>query len=305
MSQNPKVILQTNLDSLSAGDLAKCLRLVPPDFAFDPETHIDLESCVQLRVPETTAILNLESVKGDVCRVQVISQCRRAEVYQGRLREYSSTVNASFVDSSEDEEGDEAMSIFKLDIDLRNEKNSCSQVQLKLTGLSSICWLMGVFVSLQETSSSKPTAFVGSHFDLDQVNQMLDSKKLSQSATKFKGLFETFNKGHPNGAAGNSNQPQSLDDLLSSSQTAQELQIMSLMSGHLPKRQAAKGISSGSVEVANPAESSNLKISQCEKCSSDLQAIERRIMQRLSQMEQTQNEKFDQLTQLIQSIKKD
>merc|ERR1719204_629169 len=159
----------------------------------------------------------------------------------------------------------------------------------------------------QETSSSKPTAFVGSHFDVDQVNQMLDSKKLSQSATKFKGLFETFNKGHPNGAAGNSNQPQSLDDLLSSSQTAKELQIMSLMSGHLPKRQlpqAAKGISSGSVEVANPAESSNLKISQCEKCSSDLQAIERRIMQRLSQMEQTQNEKFDQLTQLIQSIKK-
>ena len=63
MSQNPKVILQTNLDSLGAGDLAKCLRLVPPDFAFDPETHIDLESCVQLRVPETTAILNLESVK--------------------------------------------------------------------------------------------------------------------------------------------------------------------------------------------------------------------------------------------------
>ena len=49
-------------------------------------------------------------LKGDVCRVQVISQCRRAEVYQGRLREYSSTVNASFVDSSEDEEGDDAMS---------------------------------------------------------------------------------------------------------------------------------------------------------------------------------------------------
>ena len=179
-------------------------------------------------------------LKGDVCRVQVISQCRRAEVYQGRLREYSSTVNASFVDSSEDEEGDDAMSsmiigqvisigvsaliavirklflrqevplrwkkghyvkytanwlkfsknssfndhtvssVFKLDIDLRNEKNSCSQVQLKLTGLANICWLMGVFVSLQETSSSKPTAFMGSHFDLDQVNQMLDSKKLSQ-----------------------------------------------------------------------------------------------------------------------------
>ena len=70
MSQNSKVILQTNLDSLSAGDLAKCLRLVPPDFAFDPETHIDLESCVQLRVPETTAILNLESVK-----VHIICMC--------------------------------------------------------------------------------------------------------------------------------------------------------------------------------------------------------------------------------------
>ena len=76
---------------------------------------------------------------------------------------------------------------------------------------------------------------------------------------------------------------------------------------HIHKQlpQAAKGISSGSMEVANPVESSNLKISQCEKCSSDVQAIENRIMQRLSQMEQRQNEKFDQLTQLIQSIKKD
>ena len=75
MSQNPKVILQTNLDSLSAGDLAKCLRLVPPDFAFDPETHIDLESCVQLRVPETTAILNLESVMVCMCCVRNLVIC--------------------------------------------------------------------------------------------------------------------------------------------------------------------------------------------------------------------------------------
>ena len=63
--------------------------------------------------PHLAIVLNFFCVcllKGDVCRVQVISQCRRAEVYQGRLREYSSTVNASFVDSSEDEEGDEAMS---------------------------------------------------------------------------------------------------------------------------------------------------------------------------------------------------
>ena len=75
MSQNSKVILQTNLDSLSAGDLAKCLRLVPPDFAFDPETHIDLESCVQLRVPETTAILNLESVKVCMCCVRNLVIC--------------------------------------------------------------------------------------------------------------------------------------------------------------------------------------------------------------------------------------
>ena len=76
---------------------------------------------------------------------------------------------------------------------------------------------------------------------------------------------------------------------------------------HIHKQlpQDTMGISPGSVEVANPAKSSNLKFSQCEKCSSDLQAIERRIMQRLSQMEQRQNEKFDQLTQLIQSIKKD
>ena len=80
----------------------------------------------------------------------------------------------------------------------------------------------------------------------------------SVSATKFKGLFETFNKGHPNGAAGNSNQPQSLDDLLSSSQTAQELQIMSLMSGHLPKRQVCSN--SLSVAILCPLFSCNSKI---------------------------------------------
>ena len=71
--------------------------------------------------PHLAIVLNLFCVcllKGDVCRVQVISQCRRAEVYQGRLREYSSTVNASFVDSSEDEEGDEAMSSMIIDLSI-------------------------------------------------------------------------------------------------------------------------------------------------------------------------------------------
>ena len=64
-----------------------------------------------------------------------------------------------------------------------------------------------------------------------------DRVLLPVSATKFKGLFETFNKGPPNGAAGNSNQPQSLDNLLSSSQTAQHLQLMSMISSHLPEQQ--------------------------------------------------------------------
>lgn len=284
-TMSDKIILTCEL--CEQADLAKCLRIVKDDFDFDPETDSSLESCVELsNIVNRTAILVLESLDTSsvISRIQLVSQCRRAEVYTGKHLEYFDTVTGDFLDSDGDDEG--GMAMFRIEIRL---KNPTSRVHLKLKSLPETCWVMGVFTSVQNSSLHRqPTT---SHFDMSHVNQLLDSKQMSDSAVKFKGLFETFNRG-----------PQMQQLLLQ--QPASAGSLLSLMS-------AAKGdgrnvllpqLPTNSIASSVEPEAKSAS-KECHKCQS-LAALESRLMERIDQMERKQDEKFHQLTQLILSLQK-
>ena len=185
-----------------------------------------------------------------------------------------------FINSDGDED-DEGMSMYQTEVRL---SSPTSRIQLKLTGLSDTCWVMGIFASVGE--SRQPSQSTTSHFDMTHVNQLLDSKQLSNSAVKFKSLFETFNRGGG---------PQ-IDQLLLHQQIpASPSSLLSLMStakGDEPNNVYTKPSTSTSVNSDSKA---------CEKCHT-LTALETKLMKRIDELERKQDEKFQQLSQLILSL---
>ena len=193
---------------------------------------------------------------------------------------HTKTLNMLFINSDGDED-DEGMSMYQTEVRL---SSPTSRIQLKLTGLSDTCWVMGIFASVGE--SRQPSQSTTSHFDMTHVNQLLDSKQLSNSAVKFKSLFETFNRGGG---------PQ-IDQLLLHQQIpASPSSLLSLMStakGDEPNNVYTKPSTSTSVNSDSKA---------CEKCHT-LTALETKLMKRIDELERKQDEKFQQLSQLILSL---
>ena len=188
-------------------------------------------------------------------------------------------MNMLFIYSDGDED-DEGMSMYQTEVRLGSPT---SRIQLKLTGLSDSCWVMGIFASVGK--SRLPSHSTTSHFDMTHVNQLLDSKQLSDGAVKFKSLFETFNRGGPQ-----------IDQLLLHQQIpASPSSLLSLMS-------TAKGDEPNNVHT-NPSTSTsfNSDSKACEKCHT-LTALETKLMKRIDELERKQDEKFQQLSQLILSI---
>ena len=188
-------------------------------------------------------------------------------------------MNMLFIYSDGDED-DEGMSMYQTEVRLGSPT---SRIQLKLTGLSDSCWVMGIFASVGK--SRLPSHSTTSHFDMTHVNRLLDSKQLSDSAVKFKSLFETFNRGGPQ-----------IDQLLLHQQIpASPSSLLSLMS-------TAKGDEPNNVHT-NPSTSTSVNSDSkaCEKCHT-LTALETKLMKRIDELERKQDEKFQQLSQLILSI---
>jgi len=270
-------------DSCEALDLVKCLRLVRDDFQFDPENDSDIGLCVQLTsiVGGSASLLLKADSSCRIKRVQAISQCRRAEIFTGKNLEYLSTVNGKFIDSASEDEDEMAM--FRIDVRL-DPIPSC-QVQLKLTGLSDNCWVMGLFTSVESKSPQS-----SSNFDLSRVNSLLDSKELSDGAAKFKGLFEAFNGGQQMSLAGGIQRGDTSPGAL--------MTLMSAAGKHLQTGDRVQNNVLTSQENSSQAEAYSSE--NCHKCQ-NLDTLEKKIMQRIDDMEKRQNEKFDQLMQIIMS----
>ena len=168
------------------------------DFTFDPDTMINFETCVQLTKPygSTDRKCNI-SISADkplsFSRVIVISESKRAEIFDGSLGEYRFTKSGELLDDS-----DPDMIMFKIDIFL--EKPCHNTLKLHLTGVDDDCWLLGVYVFLSDSTtkdlaltSNKPMGIGNqTRFNIEEMNSLLKTTELSDKAQSFKTLFETF-----------------------------------------------------------------------------------------------------------------
>ena len=168
------------------------------DFTFDADTMINFETCVQLTKPDncTDKKCNI-SISAEkplsFSRLIVVSESKRAEIFDGSSGEYRFTKSGELLDDSDPE-----MIMFKLDIFL--EKPCDNTLKLHLTGVDEDCWLLGVYVFLSDSttkdlaSSSKRLMGIGNQtrFNLEEMNSLLKTTELSDKAQSFKTLFETF-----------------------------------------------------------------------------------------------------------------
>jgi len=296
--------------SFGANEFTKCVRVFDGEaakaFRFDPDQDVELERCVQLphgksssngQSSSLASSLTFESLKGPIERMVVVSQCKRIEVYVGKLSEYHTTCTGEFLDSAEEE-----LSMFKVSVKL-SEANS--NVTLKLTGLSdSFCWVMGVFICLTDVQRGKASV---SHFDMKKVNQLLDEKpeNLSESALKFKNLFETFQHQGPlasqapigmAAAAG----LMGFNTILKQSpvKSAEEQPDAPSNLGS----QIKPGDSNQNADMSGDNNVSDHKTSSCSNCLT-LDQMEKRILRRIDELEERQNAKIQQLIQILLALK--
>lgn len=187
-----------------ANSLQQCIRKISVEeaknFKFDLDTMIEFESCAQLTKPRNCTekkcnILLSSNKLVQFSRFLIISESKRAEIFNGSSGEYKFTKSGELIDDS-----DPDMNIYLIDIHL--EKPCSSNVKVYLTGVDQNCWLLGVFVFLSDTSIESTLRNVDgtlgienkSRFDLEEMNSLLKTTDLSDKAQSFKTLFETFQK---------------------------------------------------------------------------------------------------------------
>ena len=296
-------------------------------FTFDADSMIDFESCTQLSKPskgdDKKCNLTITPLKHEsFSRIILISESKRAEVLEGNSGEYKFTKPAELLDDS-----DPDMIMFKNDIIL--DRPCDTSIKLYLTGIEESCWLLGVFVFMSEKESIPPNINgllnqgKQTRFDLEQMNSLLKETKLSGKAQSFKNLFETFQKtgpySTPNGLLnldkmnmGDTVNSSLMSDISSTlSANSSEAKLTSALYDDVINKQ----LNSDKFSVLNKQyfatnSMNDLRSGDCKcnhKCcekqtiifKETLEQIESNVLEKISELEKKQDEKFNQILDIL------
>jgi len=308
--------LQSSIRTISAKEIN--------NFKFDADSMIDFESCAQLTKPSNCyekCNLTISSKHIPLSRIIVVSESKRAEICDGNTKEYKFTKPGELLDDS-----DPDMIMFKNDIVL--EKPYTTSIDINLTGIEDTCWLLGVFVFLLEAESIPPNlnGFLGigqqKRFDLEQMNSLLKETELSGKAQSFKNLFETFQRTGPLTASSDvfnfgqfkvgSVSPSVISDISSTLSAVSSDTKLSIAKDHAvngkPSSTDKCDLAKEQYFATNSFKDMNsgdcvCKYQCCEKQAKifkeALEQIETNVLEKIAKLEKKQDDKFNQILELL------
>ena len=289
------------------------------DFKFDADSMVDFESCAQLTKPSNChekCNLMITSKHLPLSRIILVSESKRAEICDGKTKEYKFTKPGELLDDS-----DPDMIMFKNDIVL--EKPYTTSVELYLTGIEETCWLLGVFVFTLETESIPPNlnGFLGigqqKTFNLEQMNSLLKETELSGNAKSFKDLFETFQKTGPYTAPNDvlnvdKISPSLISDISSTLSAVSSDTRLSIVKEHSvngkPSSTDQYNLVKGQYIATNSFRDMSSDDCECNhKCCEKqttlfkeaLEQIETNVLEKIAKLEKKQDDKFNQILEIL------
>ena len=163
------------------------------------------------------------------------------------------------------EKVDEA-SVYLVEICLKNEVHD--KFILRLPPSIKSCWIYSIFVEKKTTPVMKPN--FNQHFDVESINGLLaSSSQLSSKAEKFKTLFDNFQ-----GTGATS------------------------MSMSLPT--AVPGLNPNSINSSGDKNSADIQFLKF-YIDSKFQQLEEKLIRKIEEKDQIQNDKLDVIIKLLQS----
>ena len=243
--------------------LEKCpdIRIVgeDPPFVFDPDST-SVESCIILTHPENSEAsgpckIQFELSPGHTLdRLHIVSEAKNLEFYSNET--YLRTCKGELSPDSLDD-----FKMFMTDIKFEEEERIDS---LKLLGVTERCWIMSLHLStrrIKEVKQKYHSFQQSGNFDVDKLQSLLGNAQLSENATKFKNLFETFQR---------SPAPGMMD-----------------LAKHVPSNDGS-------------TDNHMLKSLEFQLFSKALQQTEERIMKKIEEGQKEQNEKLDRILKLLE-----
>lgn len=256
-----------------------CVQFHPEssDFAFDPEQDIAMDHCCQFLGPERESdplsfSLGLPESHGKtIHRVILVSEARWVEIYQSDGQYLQSSAGKLLPDS------DDEFKIYLIDLTLTTQP--VYRLKFKCMGLlSRSCWILACHLLVK---SGAKESVKSSSFDCQKINAMLENMELSDKALEFKRVFETMQSTHGSGT-GSVPLGGVLPQIMNMAQ-------MSRMSGANGAKTDSNSNGDGKSDTR-------------QELNDRLEAMERRIMNRIDEVKLEQDRKLNDILDLLQKL---